>query len=137
MAGRELADRFERGPRRQRRPEREDVVETVRIELPRHVRVSEERLDLRSEQQPACGHRVEERTHADPIAREEQRTGSSVPDAERPLPIELAHGIGAFFFVEVQDRLGVGSRAKAMSFAGQVVAQFHIVEDLAVERDPQ
>ena len=68
MSGRKLAHVLERRTRRERRPERVDVVEAFWIELSRNLRVREERFDFRRKQQPPAADRVEERTRADPIA---------------------------------------------------------------------
>ena len=108
VAGRQLVDPLEDRPRRQRRPEGEDVIETERIDLARHTRMREQRLDLGGEQQLIVELRVKQRAYAEPIAREEQRAVARAPDRERPLPVELAHGVSAEVFVQMQDDFGIG-----------------------------
>jgi len=70
--------------------------------------VSEERLDLRGEQELAAALCVEQRTNAEAVARQEQRARTRIPDRERPLAVELADGIGAELFVQMQDDFGIG-----------------------------
>src|SRR5438067_1436557 len=95
VSRRERVNPFEDRSRRKRRPEREDVVETDRIELARDSRVREQRLDLRREEELIAALRVEDRAHADPVAGQEQRTLACVPDRERPLTVELPYRAGA------------------------------------------
>jgi hypothetical protein len=137
VSRRKLAHVFERRARRQRRPERADVVEALRIELSRELRLREEGFDFRRKQQSLAAGRVEERTDADSIAREKQCTGTAIPDAERPLSVESGDGGRAFFFVKMEDDFGVRLGLKPVTFALEIRAKLDVVEDLSVERDPQ
>ena len=60
-AGRQCANGFECCAWRQRRPEREDVIEPARIELAGHIRIDKERLNLRRKQQSSADRGVEQR----------------------------------------------------------------------------
>ena len=104
----QLPDAAEDRSRRERRPEREDVVEAERIDRPRDTRVSKERLDLGGEQELVTALRVEQRANAEAVAREEQRARVRIPDRERPLAVELANSIGAELFVQMQNDFGIG-----------------------------
>src|SRR5205823_5443292 len=66
--GRQLVDPLEDRSRRDRRPEREDVIETEWIDLARHTRMREQRLDLGGEQQLIVELRVKQRAYAETIA---------------------------------------------------------------------
>src|SRR3979409_1044229 len=103
MSGGQLVDPLEDRSRRQRRPEGEDVVEAERIDFALDAGMREERLDLGGKQEVIAALRVKERSNAEAIAREKQRTRTRVPDRERPLAVELPHGVRAQFLVQVQD----------------------------------
>src|ERR1700704_4671432 len=118
----QLPDVLECRAGRQRRPEREDVVEPLWIDFPRDARIGEERLDLGGEEQPATADRIEERTHAEPVARQEQCAGAGAPDAERPLAIEPRDRVRAFLFVQMKEDLGVGVGAEAVTLARELGA---------------
>src|SRR2546427_8001040 len=95
MAGGQLLDVLEDRTWRKRRPEREDVVEASWVELSRDAGNGEERLHFRREQQPVADDGVVQRTHAEPIAREEQHAGARVPDAGSPLTVERGDRVGS------------------------------------------
>ncbi len=63
--------------------------------------------------------------------------GPAVPDAKGPLPVQFLDRGRAFFLEEMKDDLGIGLRTKSMSFPDEFFTKFDVVEDLAVERDPQ
>ena len=63
MPGRQLVYPLENRPRRQRRPEREDVVETERIDLARDLRMREQRFDLGCEKQLIAARRIKQRAN--------------------------------------------------------------------------
>ena len=63
----------------QRRPERENLIERLEIELPFYARVLEQRLDFGSEQQRPVRDGVEERPDAKAISGEQQALARGVP----------------------------------------------------------
>src|SRR5205807_2935134 len=64
----------------------------------------EQRLDLRSEEQRAIGHRPVERFDAEPIAHEQQAALRRIPQCERKHAAEAPHAVIAPLFVGMQDR---------------------------------
>ena len=108
VPGRQLVDPFEDRPRRQRRPEREDVVDAERIDLARHLRMREQRFDLGCEEQLIAALRVKQRANTETIARQKQRPLARVPDGECPLAVEPVHGVGAELLVQMQDDFRIG-----------------------------
>ena len=62
---------------------------------------------------------------------------SDIPDGEGELAVEIAQAGRAVLFVEVQDDLGVGVRGEPMAARFQLGPQLDVVEDLAVEDDPE
>ena len=59
-----------------------------------------------------------------------------VPDREGPVAVEVLHAVFAVHLVQVQDDFGVRLRREAPPCAGQIGAQLDVVEDFAVEGDP-
>ena len=84
----------------------------------------------------AIAHRVVERTYAGAIARHHQALLARVPYGEGEVAVELRHAIGAALLVEVDDDLGVGAGLEGVSAGDEIGAQLEVVEDLAVEGDP-
>ena len=96
----------------------------------------EDRLDLRSEQQPVAGRRPVERLDAEAIAHEQQPAARRVPDREREHAAQVLDAAVAPLFVGVDDGLGVRPGAIAMAGASRLAADLGVVVDLAVEDDP-
>ena len=80
--------------------------------------------------------RVEERPDAHAVARQHHLPPARVPDREGEVAVEPRDAIRPHLFVEADDDLGVGMRAEADALRDQLVAQLDVVEDLAVEGDP-
>src|SRR4029077_15420053 len=95
----------------------------------------EERLALAGESDSVRILREKQRFDAEPIASDHDAHAvriASIEDGEREHSGEMAREIRAVLFVQVHDRLDVGSRAKAMSARFQIGAQLLEVVDLAV-----
>src|SRR6185295_2389187 len=78
-----------------------------------------------------------QRAHAEAVAGEHEALPALVPQRERPLSVHARERVLAPRFPGVHDDLGIAARAEAVSEAHQLRAQLHVVEDLAVEHDPQ
>jgi hypothetical protein len=128
----------ERAARSHARPKREDLLQSNRIEFPGDRRIGrEDRFDLAGEVHPSAVLADVERPHAKRIAGEHQRLALTVPQRDRPLTIEPAECTRAPLFVRVDDDFRVTARPEPMAATLQLLAQFEIVEDLAIETDPQ
>src|SRR4029079_17988128 len=136
MARRQNMHRFERRSRRQRRPEREDVVEAAAIQLARDFRIDKQCLDLRRKQQSTPDDCVKQRTHADSIPGQEERLRSPVPDAKGPLTVQFLDSRAPVLFEQMKDDLGIGLSAEAVTFRYEFFTNFDVIENLTVERDP-
>ena len=131
-----LVDAAERTERRRHVLEGQVVVDRDRVHRPLGLSILEQRLELGGEGQPRAREPVEERLDPEAVAREEQRAPPSVPDREGehpPQAVEAAHPVS---FVEAQQDLGVGARAKAGAGPEELLPELHEVVDLAVEHDP-
>ena len=60
-----------------------------------------------------------------------------VPDSDGELSVEILQTVGAVILIEMQDSLGVAVRREAVPASLQLRAQFDVVEDFAIEDDPQ
>src|SRR5690606_9090229 len=77
-----------------------------------------------------------ERADAGAVARQHQALAARVPERDRELAVEALDEAVAVAVVEVDDHLGVGAGAEGVALALQLLAQFEVVEDLAVEDGP-
>ena len=137
MPGGQLANLLEDRSRRERDPEGEDLIERDRIDLARHAGQRQDGLDLGREGKLSARGAVEQGTHAQPIPRQKQRAGPRVPDGERPLAVEMADARLAVLFVRVEDDLRVRPGGELVTAPDELLAQLDVVENLAVERDPE
>ena len=108
VAGRQFKDAAEDGMRRKRAPVGEHLVQNWPSSSAPGPTGTAGRLDLRAEQQPLAGLRVEERAHAQAVPRQEQGLVPGIPDRDGELAIEPLQAIRPEFLVKVQDDLGVG-----------------------------
>jgi hypothetical protein len=76
------------------------------------------------------------RLFADAVARQRQRTVAAVPDGKAEHPAQPLDAALALFFVEVNDGLGVAPRREPVAARDQLITQFPVVVDFAVEDDP-
>ncbi len=135
-------------PRRQHRNPLEQRVLAVGV-LERHVldqrrerqpcRLTgerEDRLDLRSEHQPARVLTQIQRLGSEAIAREQQLVLAAVPDREREDPIEAVEHAHPPFLVAVHEHFAVGVRDELVAARLEQPAQLAVVVDLAVVGQP-
>ena len=139
MAGRQLEDAAEHRERRRRHDEREVVPERRAIHLRRHVRMGDERADLRCEQPlAAAGAGEVHRLDADAVADEMQHRPigiARVEDADGEHAVELLHAIDTPLLVRVQQHLGVGMVGLPLVLAErlQLASKLGVVVDFTVE----
>ena len=100
-----------------------------------HAGNGQERLDLGREMEPALTPCVVKRAHAHAVAGEEQALAACVMYREGEVAIELLNAVRPKLVIEVQNDLGVARCAKAMTAAFKVLAQFDVIEDLAIIGD--
>ena len=113
---------------------REVLLDRTRIDLAPKAGVHQQRLEFRSEQQRAVGqHGVEERLHAQPVARHEQRLAIPIVEREREHAAEAIHASLAPGLPRVDDHLGVAARVEHVPEGLQLRNQFLVVVDLPVE----
>ena len=133
---RQLRDALERRLRRQRAPEGENLPERARVETARDLGQHEEGLHFRRDGEAAADDRVEDRPDAHAVARDHQSVAPPVVQRDRELAVQVLHETVAVLLVEVDDHLRVGVRVEAVPLALEVAPQLDVVEDLAVEDDP-
>ena len=122
VAGLELLDAGEHRAGGHRRPVGEHLVEPDGVEGTRHGRVGHQRLDLGGEGDPVPVTRVEERAHAEAVAREHEPVLARVPQGQRPLAVEAGEALLAPLLPGVHDDLGVARGAEAVAAAAQLLA---------------
>jgi hypothetical protein len=97
----------------------------------------EQRLLLGAERDCTVGQaRGEQRLDAERVAGAERRLGLAVPDDEREHAAQPRDDVLAPQVVPGDDRLGVTLRGERGAGGGELLAQFEVVVDLAVEHDP-
>ena len=72
----------------------------------------------------------------DPVAAQDQRPRLAIPERDGELAPRLVEHRLAVVFVEMDPRLGVAARRQAMPAGQELPAQLGILEQLAVEGDP-
>ncbi len=78
----------------------------------------------------------EERPDAEPVAGQDQGLVDGIPERDRELAVEPCERIGSPLLPGVDDHLGVAPGPEAVSQRGQLLAELHVVVDLAVEDHP-
>src|SRR5688572_18311564 len=79
---------------------------------------------------------MKERSDADTVAHQHEAASRPIPQGDRELPVEIVDEVQPALFIEMHDRFGVAVRAKRVAAFYEVLTQLDVVEDLAVERDP-
>src|SRR5688572_25161534 len=94
MTGTQLVHAFEDGPRLCHVAVSEVLFDRKRVYLARQPGMQQQRLELRAEDPHAvCKLRVEERLHAQPVAREKQRLPVAVPQRKSEHAAETLHAV--------------------------------------------
>ena len=136
VAGRDFKNALKQGVGAARRPEGEDLIQRRRRDAGRFRQQGQQRLDFRSEQQPLALAGVEQRQDADPIPNQQQALAVGVPQRDGELAVQVLHEIVAILLVGMDDDLGVAVGAEPVPRFQQDLAQLDVIENLAVERDP-
>ena len=119
-----------------RRPEGEDLIQRRWRDPWRFRQQGQQSLDFRSEQQSLALAAVEQRQNADPVPNQQQALPAGVPQREGKLAVQVLHEIVAILLVGMDDDFGVAVGAEPVSRVQQDLAQLDVIENLAVERDP-
>ena len=90
------------------------MIDASRVDPPRHVGMTKERLDLGGKDEDPARLRPEQRLLPDAIAHEEQPRLLRVPERDRELPVQAMDEVEPVLLVEVRDRLGVAARLEAV-----------------------
>ena len=131
VAGCELRDAGEDRRRTGDVPQREVVVQRLRIELGIEPR-REQALGLRAPDQAITETRHVERLDADAIAAEHQTVRLRIPDGEGEHAVEPRRDVDALLLVEMRDHLDVGVGAQHVAACLELPRQLGGVVDLAV-----
>jgi hypothetical protein len=115
--------------------DREKAVNGLGRDLPREIRVPEQRLDLRGEHQGPADFCIKERLLAEPVAGEHEPLPLRVPDREREHAIQRLGAPLPELLVKMDQDLGVAARLEAVPLRLERAAQLLVVVDLAVEDD--
>ena len=116
-------------------PESEEVCQTARIQLPGNIRISKERLYLRSEGKLAVASIIVERFFTDPITCKKQPLARSIPDRNRKHAVKAAEAIDIPFFISMQDHFGIAACAKDMTPVFKLRAQIQKIVKLAIKNE--
>src|SRR5687767_4583607 len=116
--------------------EREIRVDRFQADLGLHVRMFEQRLDLRAEnERPAGRDGVVERFFPDAIARYVNFAPLVVPDRERKHSAQVVRASWSILLVSMNDRFRVGIGFESVTAFFEFGSEFLKVVDLAVEND--
>ena len=114
---------------------REELVDRRGIDFARHARRREDRLELRSEDEPLRRVRVVEGLLSQPVARGEEAAARRVPDGEREHPVQARDAIRSPDRVRLEEDLAVGARREDVPGGLQLGADLQEVVDLPVEEE--
>src|SRR5215472_11591594 len=138
MPGRQLLDPSEHSVRWQWRPETEYLIQFCAINFPANPIIAKDCFDLGPEQQSLLSRfGIKERTHTQPIAREKEPALRAIPDRDAPLTVHAIQAGRSKLLVEMKDYLCVRRGAELMTTLLEFGAQFDVIEDFAVEYDPE
>jgi hypothetical protein len=94
-------------------------------------------LDLRGVGQEAAVPIVVQRLLAEPVAGDEEFAGLLVPDGEGEHPAQAGDALRTVLLIGVKDGFGIGAGGVAMAGLFQIGTKIRVVEDFAVESDPE
>src|SRR5438034_9837588 len=102
MAGRQLRDPGEHGPRWWNIKVSEVIIQGDVIHLPPDLRIDQQRLDLRGEEEPISRLGPVKRLDAYRVASQEQPLPALVPDGEGKHSAKVPHAVGAVLLIGMQ-----------------------------------
>ena len=109
VAGLQLVNAIDDAFRSRRTHCAEQVVDRCPIQTGLDFRKLKQNLQLRTERQPSCGQRVEQRLDADTVARQKQFLFAVVPDGEGEHASHFLDACFTILFIEMNDHLGIGA----------------------------
>ncbi len=112
------------------------MIDPPRIRPGRDHARGQEGLDLRAPQEPAIDLGVIERADPHAVTPQDERPVVPVPERNGELPPSPGEHPFAQVFIEVGPGLGVAPGLEPVPAREQFLAQFGILKQLAVERDP-
>jgi len=118
-------------------PVAEHVMQRLEVQLPGYGPVNEDRLDLGGKDQGSVPYRVVQRPDAEPVPRNEQALAAAVPERKGKLAVEPRKAGEPILFEQVEDDLRVGVRVEPVPVSDEFLLQLQVVENLAVEDDPE
>lgn len=135
---RQLANLGKNGMRgRNHGMERHVVMQRDRIDLCRDAAAGEERRQGGGEAHAAPPNRIVERLDAKTVAAQDEAAGLPFTQGKGEHAVEPSHRPGAPGMPCLQDDLGIAVGEEAISLRRQLVAQFTVIVDAAVEDDLQ
>src|ERR1700754_425033 len=113
------------------------MIQRFRLHISTDFGVQQQSAELRTKDQLPVHQRIQQRLLPDPVAREKQLLGPLVPDRKRKHAAQVLRTINAPLIVSMNDRFGVAVGVELVTELFQLLAQFEVVVDLAVEDDPR
>src|SRR5690349_1690672 len=117
--------------RRRHVPQRKKIIQRHFIDLPADLRVLEQAVHFRAEDNSLANKAIVERFLTDSVSRKEKSLLASIPDGEREHPVQTTQTFGSMFLVEMNNRLGIRLRGELVSSFNQGFAQFQVVINFA------
>src|SRR6266550_8888933 len=137
MRWRKKADPFEERPVGKDVLKREVFVQRLDIDTHRHIRMTENRFDLRPEEQRRAADAIVQRLDAVPVARDEKSVGAIVPDGEREHAVEAVNAFCSPRVICGEHDFGISSRTEGVAGSFELHAQILEIVDLAVVSDDE
>ena len=135
MSGGQFRDSGEGRQRVRHVPQAEERRNPALVQPARKAVQRKQRAQLRAERDPVGRHPVAQGLDTNAIAGQHQPLGAGVPQSDGEHPPQSPDEVVPYFFVEVDDRLGIAPRTEAMAAGDQVATQLVMIVDLAVEND--
>ena len=130
-----LLDAVDQRPRRGNIVHGQIAVEPFHAEVALNLRMDEDRLQLRAEEQVTAALRNVQRLDANAIARQHQPAFGIRPQRDAKHAAQPAEAIRVPFQEGVQNGLGIAVADENVPQRFQLAAQLHVVVDFAVEDD--
>src|SRR4030095_9467217 len=137
MPGRQTVNVAEGRARRKRTPITENLLQGDGIKTRAHSRMRENGFDFRTKDQAAARAGIEHRTDAEAIPGQKEGAVAFVVNSDRKLAVETCKAFRPELLVKVEDDLGIGMRCELVPACFEFGAQLDIVENLAIEDDPE
>src|SRR5271157_2840637 len=129
-------DTLEEGTSRPRAEECEQVIDAAHVRLRSDHCRGQEGFDLRAPEQPAVNLGVMERADAHTVPTQDQGPAGAVPERDGKLSPRPDEHRFSQVLVKVDPRLGVAAGRQPMPPRQEILPQFGILEQLAVEGNP-